>query len=122
MSLFRICLPQNFRYQPRSGWPAKGIAIDENFSRRNTLSSKPSHRRFVRKSVDIWLNIGTPELYRARKQAAARKVDRLLTRAIQFRSSSSQVSLALFWFRRRPSPSEIRPWLYQALHHALLMK
>src|SRR5262249_59600518 len=55
MSLFRICLPQNFRYQPRSGWPAKGIAIDENFRRRNTLSSKPSHRRFIRKSVVIWL-------------------------------------------------------------------
>src|SRR5262249_13127547 len=57
MSLLRICLPQNFRYQPRSGCPAKGIATDENFSRRNTLSSNPSHRRFVLKLVVIVIKL-----------------------------------------------------------------
>src|SRR5438105_13721978 len=45
MSLSRTCLPQNLRYQSRSGRPAKGIAMEVNLMRRSTLNSKPSQRR-----------------------------------------------------------------------------
>ncbi len=38
-------LAQNLRYQSRSGWPAKGIAMEVNLMRRSTLNSKPSQRR-----------------------------------------------------------------------------